>query len=166
MIDILSELKTKGIMNELGVFADNAQEYLVSKLGNITLTRSDVSVLAQAKSANSCGQSIVLRKYPADLSSFKKIYLSGGFANYINVEHAKNIGFIIDLPEAEVIKIGNGSLEGATLMLLSKTLRNSIENLVDGIEHVELETTHDFFEFFVEGCQFKPIDNRLLGLEK
>ena len=72
-----------------------------------------------------------------------------------------NIGFIIDLPNAEVIKIGNGSLEGATLMLLSKKLRNSIENLVKTIEHVELETTKDFFNFFVEGCQFKPIENEL-----
>jgi hypothetical protein len=25
------------------------------------------------------------------------------------------------------------------------------------IEHVELETTSDFFELFVEACQFKPM---------
>ena len=61
-----------------------------------------------------------------DLNSFSKIYLSGGFANYIDVENAKKIGFIVDLPNTEVIKIGNGSLEGATIMLLSKKLRISI----------------------------------------
>ena len=31
------------------------------------------------------------------------------------------------------------------------------ERLVKMIEHVELETTPDFFEIFVEGCQFKPM---------
>ena len=165
LIDILSELKSNGIMNELGVFEKNAQNYVVSKEQEISLSRADVSALAQAKAANSCGQAIVIRKYPADLNSFSKIYLSGGFANYIDVENAKKIGFIVDLPNAEVIKIGNGSLEGATLMLLSRKLRNSIEKLVKTIEHVELETTDDFFNFFVEGCQFKPIQNELMESE-
>ena len=165
LIDILSELKSNGIMNELGVFEKNAQNYVVSKEQEISLSRADVSALAQAKAANSCGQAIVIRKYPADLNSFSKIYLSGGFANYIDVENAKKIGFIVDLPNAEVIKIGNGSLEGATLMLLSRKLRNSIEKLVKTIEHVELETTKDFFNFFVEGCQFKPIQNELMESE-
>ena len=165
LIDILSELKSNGIMNELGVFEKNAQEYVISKDEGISLSRADVSALAQAKAANSCGQAIVIRKYPADLNSFSKIYLSGGFANYIDVENAKKIGFIVDLPNTEVIKIGNGSLEGATIMLLSKKLRISIENLVKTIEHVELETTDDFFNFFVEGCQFKPIENELMEAE-
>ena len=133
LIDILSELKSNGIMNELGVFEKNAQEYVISKDEGISLSRADVSALAQAKAANSCGQAIVIRKYPADLNSFSKIYLSGGFANYIDVENAKKIGFIVDLPNTEVIKIGNGSLEGATIMLLSKKLRISIENLVKTI---------------------------------
>ena len=39
------------------------------------------------------------------------------------------------------------------------------ENLVKTIEHVELETTDDFFNFFVEGCQFKPIENELMESE-
>jgi hypothetical protein len=33
-----------------------------------------------------------------------------------------------------------------------------MENLVREIEHVELETTPDFFEIFVEGCMFNPMD--------
>ena len=30
-----------------------------------------------------------------------------------------------------------------------------------GIQHVELEMTPDFFDIFVEGCQFKPMDTEL-----
>jgi hypothetical protein len=30
--------------------------------------------------------------------------------------------------------------------------------------HVELETTPDFFELFVEGCQFKPMPKEIVSL--
>ena len=36
--------------------------------------------------------------------------------------------------------------------------RESIGNLITKIEHIELETMSDFFEMFVEGCQFKPME--------
>ncbi len=42
-------------------------------------------------------------------------------------------------------------------MLLSVEMRNRIEDLVRRIEHIELETTPDFFDIFVEGCMFKPM---------
>jgi len=54
--------------------------------------------------------------------------------------------------------VGNASLEGATLMLTSSEMRREAERLVRRIEHVELETTSDFFEIFVEGCQYKPME--------
>ena len=42
-------------------------------------------------------------------------------------------------------------------MLLSRRKRRLLERLVQEITHVELETTPDFFEIFVDGCQFKPM---------
>ena len=32
---------------------------------------------------------------------------------------------------------------------------------MQAIEHIELETTPDFFDLFVDGCQFKPMPARL-----
>ena len=57
----------------------------------------------------------------------------------------------------QVEKVGNTSVEGATAMLLSKVKREGVERLVGRIQHVELETTPDFFDVFVEGCMFKPM---------
>ena len=34
--------------------------------------------------------------------------------------------------------------------------RRELEELVKRVEHCRLETHPDFFDFFVEGCQFKP----------
>ena len=98
-----------------------------------------------------------MRKFGIDTCKIKTLYLAGGFANYVDVPNAIEIGFLAPVAEEKIIKVGNASIQGAKAVLLSKEKRNSIERLVRNIEHVELETTPDFFEIFVEGCQFKPM---------
>ena len=85
------------------------------------------------------------------------LYLAGGFANYVNVENAVGIGFIASVAPERVVKAGNASLEGAILMLVSREMRRTAEEMSRRIEHVELETTPDFFDIFVEGCMFNPM---------
>jgi len=59
------------------------------------------------------------------------------------------------------VRAGNTSLSGARDVLVSRTKRQALERLVLQIEHVELETSDDFFELFVDGCQFKSMPRRL-----
>ena len=73
------------------------------------------------------------------------------------MDNAVGIGFIANVPKERIVKVGNAALEGATIMLLSGALRHKVEDLVRMVEHVELETTPDFFDIFVEGCMFKPM---------
>ncbi len=159
LIDLLAELRRTGMMDELGKFDDGSGEYEFSESNNLTLSRADISALAQAKAANYCGQAIVLREYGLPIDEFEKLYLAGGFANYVDASNAIDIGFIANMPLDRVEKIGNAALEGATIMLLSTPKREEIEKLTATIEHVELETAPDFFDFFVEGCLFKPMGN-------
>ena len=159
LIDLLAELRRTGMMDELGKFDDGSGEYEFSESNNLTLSRPDISALAQAKAANYCGQAIVLREYGLPIDEFEKLYLAGGFANYVDASNAIDIGFIANMPLDRVEKIGNAALEGATIMLLSTPKREEIEKLTATIEHVELETAPDFFDFFVEGCLFKPMEN-------
>jgi hypothetical protein len=35
--------------------------------------------------------------------------------------------------------------------------------LVKRVEHCRLETHPGFFDFFVDGCQFRPAENRVNG---
>ena len=157
LIDLLAELRRNGIMTELGQLDEGMSDFAFVPEKNLTLSRSDISALAQAKAANFCGQSIVLRRYGLPMNDFRKLYLAGGFANYVNAENAIAIGFIAGVPEDRIEKVGNASLEGATIMLMSGPMRSKIEELVKTVEHVELETEPDFFDFFVEGCHFKPL---------
>lgn len=157
LIDLLAELRRSGRMSPRGVFQDGAREIpVVPELG-ITFSREDASNLAQAKSANYCAQFILMRQCGVAPADIGRLYLAGGFANYVNVRNALEIGFLAPVPEERITKIGNASLEGAKDLLLSRRKRRSIERFVQTIEHVELETTPDFFEIFVEGCLFQPI---------
>ena len=97
-----------------------------------------------------------------DIRSFvDRLYLAGGFANYVNVRNAIAIGLLAPVPEERIVKVGNAAVQGAREILLSRTKRRALERMVQTIEHIELETTPDFFELFVDGCQFKPMPSVL-----
>ena len=160
MIDLLAELKKTEIINHLGAFQNPSDKYFFTKSPDMYISAPDISALAQAKSANYCGQWIALREYGVSPADLDNLFLAGGFANYINVENAINIGFIANSPLSKISKVGNTALEGATLMLVSKKMRNTAEDIVKKIQHVELETAPDFFEIFVDGCMFQPMSQK------
>lgn len=158
LIDLLAELRRHKRMTEMGVFGNRkTREIPIVPEYGITFSREDASNLAQAKAANYCGQFIVMRKFGINPADVSRLYLAGGFANYVDVRNAIEIGFLAPVDEDRIVKIGNAAVQGAKEVLLSREKREDIERLVKGIEHVELETTADFFEVFVEGCQFKPM---------
>ena len=148
-------------MTSKGVFADKKRLFELVPERGITFSRLDASNLAQAKAANFCGQYIVLRTLGLNPGDVQQLYLAGGFANYVDVQAAIDIGFLAPVPTARIAKVGNAAAQGAREVLLSAGKRARIEALAKRIEHVELETTPDFFELFVEGCQFKPMPRKL-----
>ena len=157
LIDFLSILVENKIMNPLGKFEQEKDYIFIDNDESINLSRRDVSSLAQAKAANVCGQALVIKDFGTNMDDIDNVYLAGGFANYIDIENAKNIGFILNFPIEKIKKIGNTALEGATKLLLSNKLRKNLVDYVKKIDHLELETKPEFFDYFVEGCQFKKI---------
>ena len=128
LIDLLAELRRHDIMNELGNFNDGSDEYTFHTENRLTLSRADISALAQAKAANYCGQNIVLETVGTSPTDYTRLYLAGGFANYINIQNAINIGFIPNIDPRRITKVGNASLQGATIMLTNATKRAKPSN--------------------------------------
>ena len=164
LIDLLAELRRADVLTAKGVFvADRKQrEMTVVPEHGITFSKEDASNLGQAKAANYCGQYIVMRALGVDPADVENLYLAGGFANYVNVRNAQSIGLLAPVPEERVVKAGNAAARGARAILLSATRRRALEREVQAIEHIELETTPDFFDLFVDGCQFKPMPTHLV----
>lgn len=158
LVDVLSELLRTGRMNEMGRFDDGKSRITLDQERDIFLLESDVNELAQAKGANVAGLHTVANRYGIDFDGIELFYLAGGFGRHLNVEASKRIGLIPSLPESKIVQAGNIAIEGATIALRSKTKRQELEQLVKRVEHCRLETHPQFFDFFVEGCQFKPVE--------
>lgn len=159
LIDLLSELLRTRRMNSLGRLENGEGRFAVSEAEDIYLLQNDISLLAQAKGANVAGLQIVFERYGLAYGDIDVFYFAGGFARHIEVAAAKRIGLIPNLPDATVVQVGNASLEGATIALCSTRRREALHALVQGIEHVQLESHPDFFDHFVYGCQFIPVES-------
>jgi uncharacterized 2Fe-2S/4Fe-4S cluster protein (DUF4445 family) len=157
LVDILAELRRADWMTPEGRFRDGLDEYTVAEENGISFTRSDASLLAQAKAANSCGQRILLRRLGVTPEQVERVYLAGGFANAVDVGNAIAIGFLAQVPPERVERVGNAALRGSVALLLSASRRRTLDGLIARIEHVELETEADFFDLFVDGCRFVPM---------
>ena len=155
LIDVMSELLRTGRMNELGRFEDEGRFDLAP---GVYFTEADVNELAQAKGANVAGLQVVFGEYGVSFDDVDVFYLAGGFGRHLGIEASRRIGLIPNIPDAKIVQVGNAAIEGACIALLSKTKRKELEELVKRVEHCRLETHPRFFDFFVEGCQFKPVE--------
>jgi uncharacterized 2Fe-2S/4Fe-4S cluster protein (DUF4445 family) len=162
LVDLLSELLRTGRMNDMGRFEDDIQRIVLYRGEtpdqDIFLLESDVNELAQAKGANVAGLHAVFSTYGIDFDDIDVFYLAGGFGRHLNIEASKRIGLVPSLASSKIVQAGNTAIEGATIALLSKSKREELEELVKRVEHCRLETHPSFFNFFVEGCQFKPVE--------
>jgi uncharacterized 2Fe-2S/4Fe-4S cluster protein (DUF4445 family) len=170
LIDLLGELLKNEGMNALGRFAHGEERIVLDVKSDqpIYFTEGDVNELAQAKGANVAGLHVVFDKYGARFEDLDLFYLAGGFGRHLNVESAKRIGLIPNIDDSKILQVGNASIEGACMALLSRTKRMELEDMVKRVTHCRLETHPDFFHYFVEGCQFNPVEtlNALPGLTR
>jgi uncharacterized 2Fe-2S/4Fe-4S cluster protein (DUF4445 family) len=160
LVDALSELLRTGRMNEMGRFEDGIERVTLyhGEDKDIFLLESDVNELAQAKGANVAGLHAVFSSYGINFDDIDVFYLAGGFGRHLNIEASKRIGLVPSLASTKIVQAGNTAIEGATIALLSKSKRQELEDLVKRVQHCRLETHPEFFNFFVEGCQFKPVE--------
>ena len=154
LVDLLSELRRTGRMNGQGRFVDDSHSFALGH--GLSLSEADVNELAQAKGANAAGMRVLAATYGVELQRIERLYLAGGFARHIEVDAARRVGLVPDLPDERIVKVCNAALLGASIALLSRSRRSELEALVRRVEHVRLETHPHFFDYFVEGCQLEP----------
>jgi uncharacterized 2Fe-2S/4Fe-4S cluster protein (DUF4445 family) len=161
LVDLLSELLRTGKINRLGRFEDGADKFVLPIESDppIYLSESDINELAQAKGANVAGLHIVLNDYGIRFDDLEVFYLAGGFGRHLNVDASRRVGLIPNLGPSRIVQVGNASIEGACLALLSRRKRAELETLVRKVVHCRLEAHPRFFDYFVEGCQFNRVES-------
>ena len=159
LVDLMSELLRSGRMNEFGRFEDGEKRIDLDLQHDIYFLESDVNELAQAKGANVAGLQVITHNYGISFDDIDVFYLAGGFGRHLKIEASKRIGLIPNIPDSKIVQVGNAAIEGACIALLSRTKRAQLEELVKKVQHCRLETHPRFFDFFVEGCQFKAVES-------
>jgi uncharacterized 2Fe-2S/4Fe-4S cluster protein (DUF4445 family) len=159
LVDLLSELLRTERMNMMGRFEDGLERVTLDAERRIYFLEQDVNELAQAKGANIAGLRVVFSDYGIQFDDVAVFYLAGGFGRHLKKSASKRIGLIPNIPDDKIVQVGNAALEGATIALISRAQRAALELLVKKVEHRRLENHPDFFDFFVDGCQFRPAES-------
>ena len=127
----------------------------------ITVTQSDIRQLQLAKGAIFSGIVMLMHVMKLSEEDLAELMLCGGFGNYINIENAKRIRLLPDLPSEKITYVGNAALIGGQIALLSETERHRAAKLARRVEHVALATHPQFQEIFVDAISFEPLDSSL-----
>jgi uncharacterized 2Fe-2S/4Fe-4S cluster protein (DUF4445 family) len=160
LVDLLGELLRTNRINNLGRFENGEHRFnlRVQSESPIYFTEGDINELAQAKGANVAGLRVIFHDFGISFDDLDVFYLAGGFGRHLNIESSKRIGLIPNIADEKIVQVGNAAIEGACIALLSQTKREELEKLVKKARHCRLEAHDNFFNFFVEGCQFNPVE--------
>jgi uncharacterized 2Fe-2S/4Fe-4S cluster protein (DUF4445 family) len=175
LLDLASELFRTGLLGREGRLnasvgagrireGEAGPEYLVSEAAkngterDIVVTQADIDNLIRAKAAIYAGISVLLKAVNLSLPDVKRLYISGGFGNYLNIRHAICLGLLPDLPPEKITFIGNGSVRGAKRILLSRAAADGARRIARMMTYFELSADGHFMDEF-SAAMFIPHTN-------
>ena len=119
------------------------------------MTQRDIREVQLGSGAIRAGISILLRKAGIGVSDLKTVLIAGGFGNFIRRSSAQRIGLLpAGIYHQRIRYVGNTSLAGAKVALLSTEARRQGEELARRVKHVDLSTAEGFHEDFAEAMLF------------
>ena len=125
---------------------------------DITVNEVDIDNFIRAKGAIYSGASVLLQSLGMDFSVIDKVYIAGGIGNSLNIENAITIGLLPDVEREKFQYIGNSSLVGSYLALISRDAKNKLEEIASQMTYVELSVYPGYMDEFVSAC-FLPHTN-------
>ncbi|MHA1833111.1 MAG: ASKHA domain-containing protein [Candidatus Baldrarchaeia archaeon] len=168
LIDLLSELFRNGIIDALGKFnrkikspyvreGIDGYEYVVVPRENsatgtdIVITEKDLANLIDSKSAACAAISVLMKKMRLSVEDITRVYICGAFGSYINPNNATAIGLLPEFTNARIIYLGNGSVGGAYLTLVSSKFRDEAVEVAKLLAYYDLLKDADFMDEYLAG---------------
>ncbi|MGD2144026.1 MAG: ASKHA domain-containing protein [Anaerolineae bacterium] len=172
MISLMAEMFLAGVIDKSGNVnlelstdrvreGQHGAEYVIAwgdetETGqDIVITDVDINNLMRAKAAIYAGFSILARTVGLTLDSAERVLIGGAFGQYINVEKAIQIGLLPDMAYESFHFLGNTSVRGAYVALLSRDRREQVEEVGEMMTYLELSADNSFFDEF-NAAMFLP----------
>lgn len=163
LIDLLSEMFRNGMVDSLGKINTElktpliregidgyeyvvvpAEETAIEK--DIVITEKDIANLIDSKAAACSAIGILLKKMRLSVYDVEQVFICGAFGNYLDVNSAIAIGLIPEFPNARITYLGNGSVAGAYLTLVSAKYRYEAEEIAKLTTYFDLLKDPDFMD--------------------
>jgi uncharacterized 2Fe-2S/4Fe-4S cluster protein (DUF4445 family) len=165
LISLLAELFVTGVVDRGGNFkldlgtprlrqGEHGPEYVVAwgaqtaEGRDLVLTKVDVDNLLRAKAAIYAGFTVLATSVGVNLADVQQFLIGGSFGKYINVEKAIQIGLLPDLPWDRFHFLGNTSVLGSYMALLSRDSRRRIDDVARMMTYIELSADNSFYDAF------------------
>jgi len=172
LISLMAEMFAAGVMDKSGNIhldlptervrkGEHGAEYVVawadeSATGeDIVITKVDIDNLMRAKAAIYAGFSILARSVGLSLDDVGQVLIGGAFGQYINVSNAVRIGLLPDKPFDSFSFLGNTSIRGAYMALISQDARRRVTEVGQMMTYLELSADNTFFDEF-NAAMFLP----------
>lgn len=169
LVDAMARLAESGIIDRAGHFAaqdsprvrtgDEGQEYLLASAvaggSDVVLREPDIQNVLRAKAAVYAGIRCLLSVVELDIDAIDRLFVAGGFGNYLVLEDAVTIGLLPDIDYGRYEFAGNTSVKGARLALLSRRAYRDAKELASRITYIELSVGGGFMDEFIS-AMFLP----------
>ena len=169
LLDTISELFLHGIIDRTGRFrlqqdprlteGDEGPQFTLIPAQDgrheIVITQADINNLIRSKAGVFAAISVLMETTQTQPDDIDAIYLAGGFGNYLNVERAVTVGLLPDIPREKIHFVGNTSIAGAKMALLSRQAQVAAEQIATGMTYTDLMSHPRYMEEFVQ-ANFLP----------
>ncbi|MHC6178572.1 corrinoid activation/regeneration protein AcsV [Clostridium sp. JNZ X4-2] len=170
IIDLICEMMFTGIIDRRGKIIKDLNtnrirfdehgigEYILSFKEqydldrDISITEVDIDNFIRAKAAIYSGITTLLNNLAIDFTAIDKIYIAGGIGNSLDIGNAVKIGMLPDIEQSKIQYIGNSSLMGCYLTLMSEDARHKLEEIASNMTYVELSVESQYMDEFVSAC--------------
>jgi len=178
LIDCIYELVKNGIIGADGKFnreledsrltsEDEIPQYVIAQpeetetRNPIVITESDIDNLIKSKGAVFAAIKSLVDYIGLPIDQLDTFYVAGGFGNYLNISKAIAIGLLPDIPQEKIKFIGNSSLTGARLALLSESAFEKCVNISRSMTNIELSNYQPFMDEYVAALFLPHTDRKL-----
>ncbi|MCK5247787.1 DUF4445 domain-containing protein, partial [Candidatus Bipolaricaulota bacterium] len=122
---------------------------------DIVIAQPDIENLLRAKAAIYSGAKVLLDVMQLKFDDVEQLLIAGGFGNYLDRAKAMTLGMIPDIPLERIRFVGNTSLIGAKMAMLSTDAFEASSTIAHGATYYDLITYPQYYEEFMS-AKFIP----------
>ena len=176
LIDLFAELYLSGIIDFNGkitlrrghprrVETDEGPAFLLvppEETANgepILLSEVEIDILTRSKAAMYTILSTVMKSVGLTFDQLERFYVAGTFGQYIDPRMAVAVGMLPDIPLDRFVVLGNSSLKGAILNLISAQARTEVMDIWRKLTYLEMNVNQELMNRF-SAARFIPHTDR------